>query len=101
MDTVFAVHVLEHLPPEVSAQALAQLRRVARRRVVVAVPLEAAPDPTFGHVQAFDLPRLAALGGDPGWSQAVYDADGGWLVLDRRPPGSGGPVSRLAPCPIG
>ncbi|MGD0241397.1 MAG: mycofactocin oligosaccharide methyltransferase MftM [Streptosporangiaceae bacterium] len=84
VDTVLAVHVLEHLPPEVSAQALAQLRRVARRRVVVAVPLEAAPDPTFGHRQAFDLTRLAALGGNPGWSRAVYAADGGWLVLDRR-----------------
>ncbi len=95
VDTVLAVHVLEHLPAEVSALALAQLRRVARHRVVVAVPLEAAPDPTFGHVQAFDLPRLATIGADPntpesqetlGWSQAVFAADGGWLVLDRRPP---------------
>ena len=65
VDTVLAVHVLEHLPAEVSALALAQLRRVARHRVVVAVPLEAAPDPTFGHVQAFDLARLARIGADP------------------------------------
>ena len=101
VDTVLAVHVLEHLPAEVSARALAQLRRVARHRVVVAVPLEAAPDPTFGHVQAFDLGRLARIGVDPGtpespetpkspeslgWSQDVYAADGGWLVLDRRTP---------------
>ena len=62
VDTVLAVHVLEHLPAEVSALALAQLRRVARHRVVIAVPLEEAPDPTFGHVQAFDLPRLARIG---------------------------------------
>ena len=115
VDTVLAVHVLEHLPAEVSAQALAQLRRVARHRVVIAVPLEEAPDPTFGHVQAFDLPRLARIGADPetpqtpqtpespdtpAWSQAVHAADGGWLVLDRvrvgRPAGP-----RAAPCPIG
>jgi SAM-dependent methyltransferase len=86
VDTVLAVHVLEHLPPEVSAPALAQLCRVARRRVVIAVPLEEAPDPVFGHRQAFDLPRLARLGvapDCPGWSRAVYAADGGWLVLDR------------------
>jgi SAM-dependent methyltransferase len=87
VDTVLAVHVLEHLPAEASAPALAQLRRVARHRVVIAVPLEEMPDPTFGHVQAFDLPGLARIGADPetpGWSQAVHAADGGWLVLDRR-----------------
>ena len=92
VDTVLAVHVLEHLRAEVSAVALEQMRRVARRRVVIAVPLEAVPDPAFGHVQAFDLPRLARSGANPetpknpepqGWSQEVHAADGGWLVLDR------------------
>jgi SAM-dependent methyltransferase len=93
VDTVLAVHVLEHLPAEATARALAQLRRVARQRVVIAVPLEEVPDPVFGHVQAFDLPRLAGIGANPetpGWSQEVHAADGGWLVLDRR-----------RPCPIG
>ncbi len=84
VDTVLAVHVLEHLPAQVSDLALAQLRRVARYRVVIAVPLEEAPDPTFGHVQAFNLPRLAKIGDTAGWSSAVHAADGGWLVLDRR-----------------
>jgi ubiquinone/menaquinone biosynthesis C-methylase UbiE len=84
VDTVLAVHVLEHLPAGLTAQALAQLRRVARRRVVVAVPLEEVPDPAFGHLQAFGLPRLARLGADAeGWSHTVHAADGGWLVLDR------------------
>ena len=83
VDTVLAVHVLEHLPAEACRPALAQLCRVARQRVVVAVPLEDIPDRTFGHLQAFDLPRLAGLGDIPGWSQAVRAADGGWLVLDR------------------
>jgi SAM-dependent methyltransferase len=91
VDTVLAIHVLEHLPAGASALALAQLRRVARRRVVIAVPLEAAPDPVFGHLQAFDLPSLAQLGRDPespAWSRAVHAADGGWLVLDREVPGT-------------
>jgi SAM-dependent methyltransferase len=93
VDTVLAVHVLEHLPAEASGRALAQLCRVARRRVVIAVPLEEAPDPTFGHLQAFDLPglaRIAAPGSPqtPGWSRAVHAADGGWLVLDRGVPGA-------------
>ena len=85
VDTVLAVHVLEHLPAQACAPALAELCRVARRRVVIAVPLEAEPDPTFGHLQAFDLPRLASIGDAPGWSRAVHAADGGWLVLDREP----------------
>ena len=77
-------NVLEHLPAGVTVAAMAQLRRVARRRVVVAVPLEETPDPAFGHLQAFSLPRLARLGADAqGWSHTVCAADGGWLVLDR------------------
>jgi SAM-dependent methyltransferase len=83
VDTVLAVHVLEHLPAEACRPALAQLCRVARRRVVIAVPLEDIPDRTFGHLQTFDLPRLAGLGEVPGWSQTVHAADGGWLVMDR------------------
>jgi SAM-dependent methyltransferase len=83
VDTVLAIHVLEHLPAEACAPALTQLRRVARRRVVIAVPLEKIPDRTFGHLQAFDMSRLAELGDVPGWSQTVHAADGGWLVLDR------------------
>lgn len=92
VDTVLAVHVLEHLPAEESAVALEQMCRVARHRVVIAVPLETVPDPAFGHVQAFDLPGLARIGANPetprnpespGWSQEVHAADGGWLVLDR------------------
>ena len=85
VDTAVAIHVLEHLPAEACRPALAQLRRVARHRVVIAVPLEQEPDPTFGHLQAFDLPRLASIGDAPGWSRAVHAADGGWLVLDRNP----------------
>ena len=107
VDTVLAVHVLEHLPAEASARALAQLRRVARHRVVIAVPLEAEPDPTFGHAQAFDLGRLATIGAVPetpesaDWSQATYAADGGWLVLDRRTPRPAVPDRGRQHSPIG
>jgi SAM-dependent methyltransferase len=83
VDTVLAVHVLEHLPATACRPSLAQLCRIARCRVVIAVPLEDVPDRTFGHLQAFDLPRLADLGDVPGWSADVHAADGGWLVLER------------------
>lgn len=83
VDTVYLLHVLEHLPRAESALVLLDALRVARLRVVVAVPLEADPDPVFGHVQVFDLPRLALLGQRTGWRVSVGEADGGWLVLDR------------------
>lgn len=86
-DTVLAVHLLEHLPPAAAPRVLAEMVRVARRRVVVAVPLEDEPDPTWGHVRAFDLPDLDALGAATGRAYAVDEHHGGWLVIDR-PPGS-------------
>lgn len=109
VDTVLAIHVLEHLPTQACTPALAQLRRVARRRVVIAVPLEEAPDPTFGHVQAFDLPTLAQIGlravtpetpETAGWSRAVHAADGGWLVLDRVPQPAGPTPARSGRPPL-
>jgi len=97
VDTVLSVHVLEHLPAESTGRALGELCRAARRRVVVAVPVEDVPDPTYGHLQAFGLPGLAALGEATGWPWTVHGYEGGWLVLDR--PGA---ASATAPtCPIG
>lgn len=86
VDTVLLLHVLEHVPAATSALLLAEALRVAARRVVVAVPVEAAPDPVYGHVQVFDAGSLAALGRVPGWTASVSLADGAWLVLDRSSP---------------
>lgn len=91
VDTVTCVHVLEHLPVESTTGVLAELCRAARHRVVVAVPLETVPDPTYGHVRTFDLTGLADLGRTSGWRWSVHESDGGWLVLDRPP----------ATCPVG
>jgi hypothetical protein len=83
VSTVHLLHVLEHVRPSVGDHVLREALRVADRRVVVAVPVEARPDPVFGHVQVFDLPRLAVLGCRTGWHAWLIDADGAWLVLDR------------------
>jgi len=83
LDTVLSVHVLEHLTAASTVPAVAELCRAAQRRVVVAVPLEDVPDPTYGHLQAFDLPALAELGAATGWAWSVHEYEGGWLVLDR------------------
>ena len=94
VDTVLLLHVLEHAPPDVARQLLDEALRAAARRVVVAVPFEAAPDPVYGHVQVFDRPALARLGAATGWSVSLADQDGGWLVLDRP---ATSPAARAAP----
>ena len=81
-DTVFAVHLLEHLPPPLAARVLGEMLRVGRRRVVVAVPFEDAPNPTWGHIRTFDLSALDALGAATGLPYAIEEHHGGWLVID-------------------
>lgn len=81
-DSVFAVHLLEHLPPGVDRLVLAEMLRVARRRVVVAVPFEDEPDAAWGHVRTFDTAALDALGGSTGRGYEVSEHHGGWLVID-------------------
>jgi SAM-dependent methyltransferase len=82
-DTVLAVHLLEHLPVEAAAVAVAEMVRLARRRVVVAVPFEDEPNPTWGHLRRFDTRALAELGASTGLRYQVHEHHGGWLVLDH------------------
>jgi SAM-dependent methyltransferase len=81
-DTVFAVHLLEHLPEQAGRDVLAEMLRLARRRTVVAVPYEDTPNPTWGHVRRFDAAALTELGE---WSRRPYtvtEHHGGWLIID-------------------
>ncbi|MGQ0573482.1 MAG: mycofactocin oligosaccharide methyltransferase MftM [Pseudonocardia sp.] len=82
-DTVYAVHLLEHLPPADAPRVLAEMLRVARHRAVVAVPFEDEPNPAWGHVRTFDLPALDTLGAATGLPYSVTEHHGGWLVVDR------------------
>lgn len=86
--TVLAVHLLEHLEPDHGDRVLTEALRLARHRVVVAVPLEDEADETWGHVRTIRVADLTA------WGEAAvrdgraraYSVDehhGGWLVLDR------------------
>lgn len=84
-DTAYAVHLLEHLEPAQTAMAVRELLRVARRRVVLAVPLENEPDAAFGHRQTFTVARLVELGAAMGYPYTCFDQFGGWLVLDIPP----------------
>ncbi len=82
-DTVTALHLLEHLPDPFAGRAVSEACRVARRRVVVAVPMEKVADPAYGHVRTFDLESLPALVGRAGWRCESMVHLGGWVVLER------------------
>jgi ubiquinone/menaquinone biosynthesis C-methylase UbiE len=82
VDTVTAVHLLEHLPAADTAAVFDEMCRVARRRVVVAVPFEDVPDPVYGHLRRFDLADLEELGERSGLAYRVDEHHGGWLVAD-------------------
>lgn len=81
-DTVVALHLLEHLDADRGDRVLREALRLARRRVVVAVPLEDEPDETWGHVRTIDLDDLADWGAATGLPHTVHEHHGGWLVID-------------------
>ncbi|WP_408896509.1 mycofactocin oligosaccharide methyltransferase MftM [Nocardioides sp. R1-1] len=85
VDNVLAIHLLEHLEPRHGARVLAEAIRLARRRVVVAVPLEDEADATWGHVRTISLADLAAWGAATGLPHQVTEHHGGWLVMDVAP----------------
>ncbi|WP_137724947.1 mycofactocin oligosaccharide methyltransferase MftM [Prescottella subtropica] len=81
-DTVTAVHLLEHVNATVTAQIVAEALRIARRRVVIAVPYEDVATACHGHVRTFDTDALHDLGTSTGRPFEVFDHHGGWLVLE-------------------
>lgn len=83
VDTVTVVHLLEHLPVDQGEAVFAESLRLARKRVVVAVPYEAEPTAAYGHVRAFRPEELDALGRRAGIPYVVEEHHGGWLVLDQ------------------
>ncbi len=81
-DNVLAIHLLEHLDAEHGDRVVAEALRLARRRVVVAVPLEDEADETWGHVRTVSLRDLADWGRATGLPHRVFRHHGGWLVVD-------------------
>lgn len=83
VDTVVAAHLLEHMEPDLGRAVLDEAIRIARRRVVIAVPYEDEPAAVFGHVRAFTADHLWAMGRRDHWDTDVHSSHGGWLVMDR------------------
>ena len=83
VDAVALLHVLEHVTAAEGTTLLEEALRVARRRVVVAVPYELHPTALYGHVRTLTRGDLDSLGSQTGWAYRVEERYGGWLILDR------------------
>ena len=81
-DTVTALHLLEHVEDALGDRILAEAIRIARERVVVAVPFETHATACHGHIRTFDAEALRVMGSRTGLLFEVETFHGGWLVLD-------------------
>ncbi|MGW3473599.1 mycofactocin oligosaccharide methyltransferase MftM [Saccharopolyspora sp. NPDC000995] len=81
VDVVTAVHLLEHLDVLQGEVVLAEALRLARHRVVIAVPFEDEPTAAYGHVRTFTRQDLVELGRAAGHRFEVDEHHGGWLVV--------------------
>jgi len=87
--TVTALHVLEHFSEADMYRVLANLLKVTRQRLIIAVPYEPGePEAAYGHKQLFTRSKLEALGrwclAQSGAGQATCEnCAGGLLLVDR------------------
>lgn len=82
VDTVTLIHLLEHLDDEDTTTAISEALRVARQRVVIAVPFEEVPTEHFGHLLRLTEDELRLWAGKVDHAGAdVFSDHGGWLVL--------------------
>ena len=83
-DTVISTHTLEHIPQ--LSQALSELRRVARRRLVIVVPRQRASRHTFDpHVHFFPYKFSVLFAFGPTTSNTSCELVGGdWLYSETR-----------------
>ncbi|GAB16591.1 hypothetical protein GOEFS_007_00080 [Gordonia effusa NBRC 100432] len=82
VDTITLIHLLEHLDDAGIISALTEALRVARHRVVVAVPFEAEPSPHFGHLHSLGETDLLNWASSVTHAGARIDVNhGGWLIL--------------------
>ncbi|MGV9714317.1 mycofactocin oligosaccharide methyltransferase MftM [Gordonia sp. NPDC003424] len=82
VDTVTLIHLLEHLDEDAAVRAIVEALRVARERVVVAVPFEDEPTEHYGHLLRLTEDDLQRWAGEVAHAGArTFTEHGGWLVL--------------------
>ncbi|MGB2718188.1 MAG: mycofactocin oligosaccharide methyltransferase MftM [Rhodococcus sp. (in: high G+C Gram-positive bacteria)] len=83
VDTVTALHLLEHVDADTGFRIVTEALRIARSRVVIAVPFETETTACHGHVRTFDGAALVELGRSTGAQFQTAEHHGGWLVIDK------------------
>lgn len=81
-DSVVALHLLEHVEPGHGWRIIDEAVRLARKRVIIAVPYEDVPEELWGHVRTLDSEDLRAYGQRTALPFSVQEQHGGWLVID-------------------
>lgn len=84
-EVVTCFEVIEHLPPERVAEAVALLRRLARRKLYVSVPFMEGPPLYKGHFTRFDHANLGALFPDARFTvfgRSDKDEVHAWILCD-------------------
>ena len=83
VSTVMVADCLEHLPWEEVPRAVAEAKRVARRKLLVTVPGGDGPDATsMKHVWLMTLERMSALEGMLLPWPTKLETDGDWVLLE-------------------
>ena len=83
-DTVVGIHLLEHLPAAHALEVVEEALRLARKRVVVAVPYEEVAEDLYGHLHTLTAEDLQEWGRGSRLPYRVEEFHGGWLVIDRQ-----------------
>jgi len=84
-ETVTCMEVIEHLPDEKLERVLAELRRVAARRLIISVPFCEGIPLYKGHSQRFDPERIKLLFPNASYTILMKEKRGGtpWLMIDE------------------
>lgn len=85
VDTVTALHLLEHVDSDTCSHIVTEALRIARSRVIIAVPFENETTACHGHIRTFDEATLIDLGRSTGSRFETMEHHGGWLVFDKPP----------------
>lgn len=87
-DTVTCMEVIEHLPDGKMENVIAQLRRIARKQIIISVPFgEPLPLPSY-HLQRFDAERVTTMFPNAKYSLLLkYPINRvPWLVINEKHP---------------